>query len=74
MTAADFRRMALKLREAVEGCHFGSVEFRVGGKIFTILALARQGYGVLLLTPNEQAGNGRRRGGDFHAGSGWLVG
>jgi len=42
--------------EAVEGSHFGSADFRVGGKIFATLALEKEGYGVLLLTPEQQAG------------------
>jgi hypothetical protein len=42
--------------EAVEGSHFGNADFRVGGKIFATLALEREGYGVLLLTPEQQAG------------------
>jgi hypothetical protein len=42
--------------EAVEGSHFGNADFRVGGKIFATLALDREGYGVLLLTPKQQAG------------------
>ncbi|MGH9729609.1 MAG: MmcQ/YjbR family DNA-binding protein [Candidatus Acidiferrales bacterium] len=42
--------------EAVEGHHFGSPDFRVGGKIFATLALEKEGYGVLLLTPEQQAG------------------
>ena len=56
MTAADFRRMALTLPEAVEGSHFGQADFRVGGRIFATLALESEGYGVLLLTPEQQAG------------------
>ena len=56
MTAADFRRIALSLPEAVEGSHFGKPDFRVGGKIFATLSLASEGYGVLLLTPEQQAG------------------
>jgi hypothetical protein len=56
MTAADFRRIALTLPEAVEGSHLGHADFRVGGKIFATLALASEGYGVLLLTPEQQAG------------------
>jgi hypothetical protein len=54
--AADFRRIALSMPEAVEGSHFGHADFRVGGKIFATLGLAKEGYGVLLLTPDEQAG------------------
>ena len=56
MTAANFRRIALSLPEAVEGSHFGNPDFRVGGKIFATLSLASEGYGVLLLTPEQQAG------------------
>ncbi len=56
MTAANFRRIALSLPEAVEGSHFGHADFRVGGKIFATLGLEKEGYGVLLLTPEHQAG------------------
>jgi hypothetical protein len=56
MTAAGFRRIALSLTEVVEGSHFGSADFRVGGKIFATLSLEKEGYGVLLLTPEQQAG------------------
>lgn len=56
MTAADFRRIALSMPEAVEGSHFGSADFRVGKKIFATLALQKEGYGVLLLTPEQQTG------------------
>jgi hypothetical protein len=56
MRVSDFRRLALSLDGAVEGSHFGNADFRVGGKIFATLSLAKQGYGVLLLTPEQQAG------------------
>jgi len=56
VTAAGFRRIALALPEAVEGSHFGNADFRVGGKIFATLALESEGFGVLLLTPEQQAG------------------
>jgi len=56
LTAAGFRRLALRLPEATEGSHFGNADFRVAGKIFATLALQREGYGVLLLTPEQQAG------------------
>ena len=55
MKAAEFRRIALSMPEAVEGSHFGNADFRVGGKIFATLALEREGYGVLTLTPDQQA-------------------
>ena len=56
MTAAGFRRIALSMPEAVEGSHFKSADFRVGGEIFATLGLEKEGYGVLLLTPEQHAG------------------
>ena len=56
VTAANFRRIALSLAEAVEGSHFGHADFRVEGKIFATLALQSEGFGVLLLTPEQQTG------------------
>jgi hypothetical protein len=56
LTPADFRRIALSLPEAVEGSHFGKADFRVDGKIFATLALESEGYGVLLLKTDQQAG------------------
>jgi hypothetical protein len=42
--------------EAVERSHFGNTDFRVGGEIFATLALEKEGYGVLLPNPEQQAG------------------
>jgi hypothetical protein len=56
VTAADFRRIALSMPEAVEGAHFGNADFRVDGKIFATLSLEKEGFGVLLLSPEQQAG------------------
>jgi hypothetical protein len=55
MNAADFRRIALSLEGAEEGSHMGAVDFRVGGRIFATLASVSQGYGNLMLTPEQQA-------------------
>lgn len=55
MHAKDFRRIALSLEGAEEGSHMGAVDFRVGGKIFATLAAEKQGYGNLMLTPEQQA-------------------
>jgi hypothetical protein len=33
----------------------GAVDFRVGGRIFATLASVKQGYGNLMLTPEQQA-------------------
>lgn len=55
MDANDFRRIALSLEGAEEGSHFGQADFRVGGRIFATLAAEKQGYGNLMLTPEQQA-------------------
>ena len=55
MKAADFRRIALSLEGAEEGSHMGAADFRVGGRIFATLASQKQGYGNLMLTPEQQA-------------------
>ena len=55
MTPDDFRRIALSFEGAEEGSHMGAVDFRVGGRIFATLASVAQGYGNLMLTPEQQA-------------------
>lgn len=55
MDAEDFRRMALSLPGAEESSHMGAPDFRVGGRIFATLASQRQGYGNLMLSPEQQA-------------------
>jgi hypothetical protein len=56
VTAADFRRIALSMEGAEEGSHMGAADFRVGGRIFATLASERQGYGNLMLDPEQQSG------------------
>jgi hypothetical protein len=55
VTVKDFRRIALSLDGAEEGSHMGSADFRVGGRIFATLASQKEGYGNLMLTPQQQA-------------------
>ena len=55
MTEAGFRRIALRMPGAVEGSHMGHADFRVDGRIFATCGF-RKGFGVLLLTPEQQAG------------------
>src|SRR5271169_3033204 len=55
MQVEDFRRIALSLEGAEEGSHMGACDFRVGGRIFATLASQSQGYGNLMLTPEQQA-------------------
>lgn len=55
MKPADFRRIALGFAGAEEGSHMGAADFRVGGRVFATLASQDQGYGNLMLTPEQQA-------------------
>jgi hypothetical protein len=54
MTAKDFRRIALSMEGAEESSHMGAADFRVGGRIFATLASVKQGYGNLMLSPDQQ--------------------
>jgi hypothetical protein len=53
MTTADFRRIALGMKDAVEGAHMGHPDFRVNGRIFATLR-ADGRSGMVVLTPDEQ--------------------
>ena len=55
MTIEDFRRIALSFEGAEESSHMGSPDFRVGGRIFATLAAQAQGYGNLMLSPEQQS-------------------
>jgi hypothetical protein len=55
MTAADFRKIALGLEGVEEYSHAGYPAFRVGGRKFASLASQAEGYGNLMLTPEQQA-------------------
>src|SRR5215467_1553142 len=55
MKPADFRRIALSLEGVEEYDHAGFPAFRVGGRKFASLASQQQGYGNLMLTPEQQA-------------------
>lgn len=55
MKPSDFRRIALSFEDAEEGSHMGAPDFRVGGRIFATLASQKEGYGNLMLTPEQQA-------------------
>jgi hypothetical protein len=55
MTPADFRRIALSLQDVEEYDHAGFPAFRVGGRKFASLASQAEGYGNLMLTPEQQS-------------------
>ena len=53
MTARDFRRIALRMKGAVESAHMGHPDFRADGKIFATLR-ADNSAGMVKLTPDQQ--------------------
>ena len=53
LLAADFRRIALGMKDTVEGAHMGHPDFRVHGKIFASLH-ADLTWGMVKLTPEQQ--------------------
>jgi hypothetical protein len=54
MTANRFRRIALAMKDAVEGAHHGHPDFRVGGRIFATLGYPDMTCGTVMLTPEQQ--------------------
>ena len=55
MTADDFRQIALGLPEASESAHMDHPDFRVRGKIFATLGYPDRDWGMVKLTPAQQA-------------------
>jgi len=55
MTAEEFRAIALSLPDTVESSHMNHPDFRVGGKIFALLGYPGPEWGMVGLTPGEQA-------------------
>ena len=50
-----FRRIALGLTGAVEQSHHGHPDFRAHGRIFATLGYPDAGWGMVALTPEQQA-------------------
>ena len=55
MTSNDFRRIALSFPETEERAHMGHPDFRVAGKIFATLRYPSKDWGMVKLTPEQQA-------------------
>jgi hypothetical protein len=56
VTLQGFREMALGFPETFQGAHMGHPDFRIrGGKIFATL-WPKEGWGVVILTPEQQEG------------------
>jgi hypothetical protein len=54
MTAAQFRRLALALPDAVESSHFSHPDFRVRNRVFATLGYPDSRYGMVRLTSEQQ--------------------
>jgi hypothetical protein len=55
MTQESFRRVALALPETAESAHQHHPDFRVAGKIFATLGYPDNAWGMVKLTPQQQA-------------------
>ena len=55
MTPNQFGKLALALPDATEGAHGGHPDFRVGGKVFAGLGYPDATFGMVKLTPDQQA-------------------
>jgi hypothetical protein len=53
MTADGFRRIAVGMKDVLEGAHMGHPDFRVHGKIFATIH-PDPAYGMVKLTPDQQ--------------------
>jgi len=66
MTANEFRKLALFLPGAVESAHMNHPDFRIEGKIFATLHYPDDGWGMVGLTPEQQAAHIKKAPGVFN--------
>ena len=55
MSSRRFRKIALALPETIEGSHQGHADFRVGKRVFATLGYPDDSWGMVKLTPEQQA-------------------
>jgi hypothetical protein len=55
MTPDGFRKLALTLPESYESLHNDHPDFRVGKRVFATLAYPDVSWGMIKLTPSQQA-------------------
>lgn len=55
MSQSRFRKIALSPPEVAEGAHQGHADFRVGARIFATLGYPDDDWGMVKLTPEQQA-------------------
>lgn len=70
MTADEFRELALDISGAVEQSHMNHPDFRLHGKIFASLGAPSDEWGMVKLTPEQQAKFLKRAGKMFKPASG----
>ena len=56
MTAGEFRKLAVSFPGTGEQRHMQHPDFRVAGEIFAMLAYPDKNWGMVKLTPQQQAG------------------
>jgi hypothetical protein len=54
VTPDEFRAIALKLPDVVEGAHMNHPDFRAGKKVFATLGYPNTDYGMVKLKPEQQ--------------------
>jgi hypothetical protein len=55
LTPKQFRQMALRFPETEERAHMHHPDFRVAGKVFATLGYPDKSWGMVKLTPEQQA-------------------
>jgi hypothetical protein len=55
MTRAQFRKLALQIEGVTEGSHQGHTDFRANGRIFATLGYPDESWGMIKLSPADQA-------------------
>ena len=54
MRQDDFRRIALGMKDAIEGAHMGHPDFRVGGRVFATIGYPGPEWATVMIDPDEQ--------------------
>ncbi len=55
MTRGQFRKLALRIEGVTEGSHQGHPDFRANGRIFATLGYPDDSWGMIKLSPTDQA-------------------
>jgi hypothetical protein len=55
MTPAEFRKLALRIEGVTEGSHQGHTDFRANGRVFATLGYPDESWGMIKLSPTDQA-------------------